>query len=58
MKDEELRLNKEGVLQLEVEKELRIRCEVREENERRERIAAVSQLLATQSECSILAQAQ
>lgn len=52
MKDEELRLNKEGVLQLEVEKELRIRCEVREENERRERIAAVSQLLATQSECS------
>jgi hypothetical protein len=28
-----------------------MRCEVREENERRERIAAVAQLMATQSDC-------
>lgn len=51
-KEEEVRNNKDSVLQLEVEKELRSRCEVREESERRERIAAMSQLLATQSECS------
>jgi hypothetical protein len=52
VKDGEARAVKDIVLQLEVEKELRARCEVREEAERRERIAAVSQLLATQSECS------
>ena len=52
VKDGEARAVKDIVLQLEVEKELRMRCELREEGERRERIAAVSQLLATQSECN------
>ena len=43
---------KEVALQLEVERELRSRCEGREETERRERIAACAQLLATQTECN------
>ena len=41
---------KEVTVQLDVERELRSRCEVREETERRERIAACAQLLATQTE--------
>jgi len=49
--DEEMKGSKESVMQLEVEKELRMRCEVREDAERRERIAAVSQLLAIESDC-------
>jgi hypothetical protein len=40
-------------MQMEVERELRSRCEVREESERRERIAACAQLMATQSECTV-----
>lgn len=52
VKEGEARAVKDIVLSLEVEKELRMRCEVREETERRERIAAVAQLMATQSECS------
>jgi chromosome segregation ATPase len=52
VKEGEARAVKDIVLQLEVEKELRMRCEVREETERRERIAAVAQLMATQSDCS------
>lgn len=51
VKDGEARAVKDIVLQLEVEKELRMRCELREEAERRERIASAAQLLATQSEC-------
>ena len=46
-------LLKESLLQLEVEKELRARSEFREEDERRERIAAISQLMAIQTECSL-----
>ena len=38
-------------MQLEIEKELRSRFEMREESERRERIAACAQLMATQTEC-------
>jgi chromosome segregation ATPase len=49
-KDSELLLAKEASMQLEVERELRSRCEVREEAERRERIAACAQLLATQTD--------
>lgn len=51
VKEGEARAVKDIVMQLEVEKELRIRCELREEAERRERIAAVAQLIATQTEC-------
>lgn len=43
--------SKDVVTQYEIEKELRSRCEVREEAERRERIAISAQMLATQSEC-------
>jgi kinesin family protein C1 len=49
-RDAEILLAKEGLLQLEVEKELLSRCELREEGERRERIAACAQLLAVQTE--------
>eukprot|EP01041_Mallomonas_annulata_P000865 gene865-1687_t len=42
---------KDAILQLVVERELRSRSEVREESERRERIAACAQLLATQTDC-------
>jgi len=38
--------------QLDVEKELRARAEMREEGERKERIAAFAQLLAIQAECT------
>lgn len=51
-RDSEILLAKEGLLQLEVEKELLSRCEIREEGERRERIAACAQLLAVQTECN------
>ena len=44
---------KEVTVQLDVERELRSRCEVREETERRERIAACAQLLATQTESNV-----
>lgn len=37
---------------MKVEKELRARCEIREEAERRERIAANAQLMAIQSDCN------
>eukprot|EP01038_Epipyxis_sp_PR26KG_P005260 gene5260-7309_t len=49
-KDKELVGAKEAFIQLEIEKELRSKCEGREESERRERIAAVAQLMAVQSE--------
>ena len=52
VKEGELQGCKEAAVQLEVERELRARCEIREEAERTERIAASSQLLATQSECA------
>jgi kinesin family protein C1 len=41
---------KDAHVQLEIERELRSRCEIREESERRERIAATAQALAIQSE--------
>lgn len=41
---------KEAQMQLEIERELRARCEMREESERRERIAATAQAMAIQSE--------
>jgi kinesin family protein C1 len=50
-KDAEVLSTKDAVLQLEVERELRARSEVREEAERRERIATCAQLMATQAEC-------
>ena len=46
---------KELSMQLEIEKELKIRFESREETERRERIAAVAQLIAIQNESNKLA---
>jgi kinesin family protein C1 len=48
----ELQTHRESSMQLEVEREIRSRCELREENERRERVAACAQLLATQVECN------
>lgn len=51
-KEEELQAGKDSHLLLEVEKDLRVRAEIREENERRERIASTAQLLAVQSECA------
>ncbi len=52
LKESEISMAKEASMQLELEKELRSRCEIREEAERRERIAACAQLLATQTECN------
>lgn len=52
VKDSELTTSKDSHLQLQIEKELRAKSEIREESERRERIAAVSQLLATQTDCN------
>lgn len=49
-KESESVQSKDVMLQLEIEKELRSRCEVREEAERRERIAACAQLIAIQNE--------
>jgi kinesin family member C1 len=40
-----------AVMQLGVEKEMRLKSELREENERSERVAASAQLVATQTEC-------
>jgi kinesin family protein C1 len=51
-KEEEMRASKDSRLLLEVEKDLRVRAEMREENERHERIASTAQLLATQTECA------
>lgn len=44
--------SKELKVQLEIEKKLRMKCEMHEENERRERTAAVAQLMAVQAECT------
>jgi kinesin family member C1 len=52
-KESESMQSKEITLQLEIEKELRSRCEVREEAERRERIAACAQLIAIQNETNM-----
>ena len=51
-KETELSGLKEVAVQLEMERELKTRCELREEEERRERIAACAQLLATQTDCN------
>lgn len=51
-KDSELLIFKEVSIQLEMERELRARSEVREEQERTERIAASAALYATQAECN------
>jgi len=51
-KDKELLQNKDAMLQLGVEREIRTRAEMREESERTERIAACAQLLATQTDCA------
>lgn len=51
-KDAELAVFKEVSMQLDIEREMRTRCELREDAERRERIAACAQLLATQTDCS------
>lgn len=51
-RENEVLSSKDAVMQLEVEKELRNRSEIREESERRERIAATAQSLAIQSECA------
>lgn len=50
-REKEVEEAKSATLQLEVEKEMRIKSELREENERSERIAACAQLVATQTEC-------
>lgn len=50
VKDGMLAEYKESAMQLEVERGLRQRCEMREEAERSERVAACAQLLATQQE--------
>lgn len=42
---------KVAVMQLGVEREMRLKSELREENERSERVAASAQLVATQTEC-------
>lgn len=52
IKELEATAAKESLIQLEIEKELRARCEIREETEKRERVAAVSQLVAIQAECA------
>jgi kinesin family protein C1 len=49
-KEAEVTAAKDSFMQLELERELRIRAESREETERRERIAAVGQLIAIQVE--------
>jgi kinesin family protein C1 len=50
-KEQEFAKAKELQMQLEIEKELRNRCELREENERRERIAAIASTMAMENEC-------
>ena len=50
-KDREVDESKIAMVQLNSEKEMREKCERREENERAERIAACAQLAATQTEC-------
>lgn len=52
LQKQELALSKEAMVQLEVEKELRALCELREENERRERTAVTGTMVAIQNECS------
>ena len=51
-KENEVMAAKEASMQLEMERELRVRGELREEAERTERIAACAQLLATQNDCN------
>lgn len=50
VQEQENALAKELSIQLELQKEIVARCELREENERRERTAANAQLIAIQSE--------
>jgi len=50
-RDKEVDEAKLAVMQLGVEKEMRMKSEMREENERAERVAASAQLVATQTEC-------
>lgn len=51
LREREVDEAKVAVVQLEVEKEMRVKSELREENERSERVAACAQLVATQTEC-------
>ena len=51
LKEREADDAKIAVMQLGVEKEMRVKSELREENERSERVAACAQLVATQAEC-------
>ena len=51
-KDTELAMLKDVSIQLAAEKDARARSEIREDAERHERIAAVAQLLATQTDCN------
>lgn len=52
IKEIEANAAKESFVQLEIQKELCARSEIREDAERRERIAAVGQLVATQADCA------
>lgn len=51
LKEREADEAKIAIMQLGVEKEMRVKSELREENERSERVAACAQLVATQTEC-------
>ena len=51
--DQEIAVSKDAVVQLAVERELRVSSEVREDTERRERTAASGQLYAIQRECDL-----
>lgn len=51
-KERDIAMFRDAAVQMEVEKEVRLRAERREEMEREERIAACAQLLATQSDCA------
>jgi kinesin family member C1 len=51
-KDKDIATYRDAAVQMEVEREVRLRAERREEMEREERIAACAQLLATQSDCA------
>jgi kinesin family protein C1 len=51
LREKEVDEAKLAVLQLGVEKEMRLKSELREENERSERVSACAQLMATQTEC-------
>lgn len=51
-REKELVLSRDSMMQLGIEKEMRMRSEMREESERNERISACAQLLATQYDCA------